>query len=41
LDSLVKAGVLPGDGWAAIESWSDTFTVDRHHGVAVTILEVQ
>jgi hypothetical protein len=41
LDGLVKAGVLPGDGWAAIESWSDTFTVDAKHGVAVTILEVQ
>lgn len=40
LDGLVKAGVLPGDGWAAIESWSDTFTVDAKHGVAVTILEV-
>lgn len=40
LDGLVKAGVLPGDGWAAIESWSDSFAVDTKHGVALTILEV-
>lgn len=40
LDGLVKAGVLPGDGWAAIESWSDAFAVEARHGVAVTLTEV-
>lgn len=40
LDGLVKAGILPGDGWSAIESWSDSFAVDAKHGVAVTLLEV-
>lgn len=39
LDGLVKAGVLPGDGWAAIAGWSDTFEVGAKHGVEITIKE--
>jgi hypothetical protein len=39
LDGLVKAGVLPGDGWAAIAGWSDTFEVGERHGVEVLIEE--
>lgn len=40
LDALVTAGVLPGDGWAAIAGWSDSFEVGTRHGVEVTITEV-
>ena len=38
LDGLVKAGVLKGDGWKFVQSWTDRFDVapDRP-GVAVTI----
>lgn len=37
-DGLVKAGTMPGDGWAHIAGWSDSFEVDPHrHGVRVTI----
>ncbi|HET7037175.1 MAG TPA: hypothetical protein VFI42_15930 [Thermomicrobiaceae bacterium] len=40
-DGLVKAGVLQGDGWRWITSWSDAWTVDaRRPGVLVTIAEV-
>ena len=39
-DSLVAAGVLPGDGWAAVAGWSDEFEVGTRHGVEVTITEV-
>lgn len=28
LDSLVKAEVLPNDGWAHVLGWTDTFAVD-------------
>ncbi len=28
LDGLVKAGVIPGDGWAHVAWWSDAFTLD-------------
>jgi hypothetical protein len=27
LDGLVKAGALPGDGWAYVDGWTDTFMV--------------
>jgi hypothetical protein len=38
LDGLVAAGVLEGDGWRFVQSWTDRFYVqpDRH-GVGVTI----
>jgi len=29
-DGLVKAGVLPDDGWKDIDSFSDEFAVDKH-----------
>lgn len=38
-DGLVKAAVIPGDGWAAIAGWSDAFEVGPGHGVRVTITE--
>jgi len=40
LDGLVKAGVLKGDGWRFVQSWTDRFDVaaDRP-GVAVTLHE--
>lgn len=37
LDGLVAAGVLPGDGWAHVVSWSDTFAVGAKPGVSVLI----
>lgn len=38
-DALQEAGVLPGDGWAAIAGFSDTFAVDKMMpGVRVTML---
>lgn len=40
LDGLVKAGVLPGDGWAAVAGWSDAFEVGVKHGVEIVITEV-
>lgn len=30
-DALVRAGILPNDGWANIEGFSDRFEVDKHH----------
>lgn len=40
-DALVKAGVLQGDGWRHIESFSDRFKVDKlNPGVGITIEEV-
>lgn len=39
LDGLVKAGVLPGDGWAVVESWADTFALGAFAGVEVSIVE--
>jgi hypothetical protein len=39
LDGLVRAGVLPNDGWSVIEGLSDLFSVDRSYPrVEVTIL---
>lgn len=29
LDGLVRAGVLPGDGWAHVVGWSDHFELDK------------
>lgn len=37
LDGLVKAGVLPGDGWEHVAGWEDEFTVAARPGVLVTI----
>jgi len=38
LDGLVKAGVLKGDGWKFIQSWTDRFDVaPERPGVALTI----
>lgn len=39
LDGLVQAGVIAGDGWRSIQSWTDSFNVSPERpGVAVTIL---
>jgi hypothetical protein len=46
LDGLVAAGVLKGDGWRYVQSWTDRFDVagvdgqSRGPGVAVTIWDV-
>lgn len=37
LDGLVKGGMLPNDGWDAIEGWTDRWTVDPRPGVLLTI----
>ena len=38
MDGLVKAGVLKGDGWKFVQSWTDSFdVVPERPGVAVTI----
>lgn len=37
LDGLVAAGVLPGDGWANVLGWSDSFVTGQAPGVSVTI----
>ena len=31
LDGLVRAGVLPNDGWSVIEGLSDRFSIDRSY----------
>ena len=42
LDGLVKAGVLPGDGWAHIGGWTDAWLVDKKNpGCLVTIADVR
>ncbi len=39
LDSLVKAGVLKGDGWKCIDAWRDRWQVNADRpGVGVTII---
>jgi hypothetical protein len=38
LDGLVKAGVLQGDGWKIIQSWTDRFQVSKERpGVGLII----
>lgn len=38
LDGLVAAGVLKGDGWRFVQSWTDRFDVDpARPGVHITI----
>lgn len=38
LDALVKAGLLPDDGWAQVAGWVDTFEVDRDNpGVEISL----
>lgn len=38
LDGLVKAGVLRGDGWKFVQSWTDRFDVaPERPGVAIVI----
>lgn len=40
LDALVETGVLPNDGWANVEGFSDTFAIDKQRpGVWVTLTE--
>lgn len=40
-DALVRAGILQNDGWAEIDSFSDTFAVDKNHPrIEVEIQEV-
>ncbi len=29
LDGLIKAGVIPDDGWGQIEGWTESFEVDK------------
>lgn len=41
LDGLVAAKVLPNDGWAQVESWSDTFAVSPKPGVSVSLRAVE
>ena len=31
LDSLVKSGILSGDGWKQVLGWVDTFRVDKEN----------
>lgn len=37
LDGLVKAGVLPADGWENIGGWTDDFRVSAEPGVMVEL----
>ncbi len=39
LDSLVKHGILPDDGWDEIAGWSDAWLVSPKVGVLVTMEE--
>lgn len=40
-DAIVKMGVIPNDGWANIDGFSDTFRVDKQRPrIEVTIREV-
>lgn len=43
LDGLVKAGVLPGDGWKHVASWTDSFITPPGgpYGVLVTLEQVE
>lgn len=42
IDGLVMARVLPTDGWAGVDGFSDDFVVDpSRHGVDVTITEAE
>jgi len=40
LDALVKAKVLPDDGWDEVWGWTDSFGINKHPGVRVEILAV-
>lgn len=41
LDGLVKAGVLPGDGWEHVAGWVDAFEANKSApGVWITIVDV-
>lgn len=40
LDALVKAGVIPGDGWRHVVGFEDHFEVSKQPGVRVEIMEV-
>lgn len=37
LDALVRAGVLPGDGWKHVAGWCDEWLVSSEPGVSVTL----
>lgn len=40
-DGLVKAKVIPGDGWAWVTGWTDEFSVDPENPrVEITVEEV-
>lgn len=40
-DALVRAGVLPNDGWANVEGFSDAFRVDKKNPrIEIEIREV-
>lgn len=41
LDGLVMAGVLPDDGWRAIEGWTDSWVLDTRAGVEVAIFAAE
>lgn len=38
-DALVMAGILEGDGWRGIGSFTDTFAVDKHNPRVEVIIE--
>lgn len=41
LDGLVKAGVIPNDGWKNVEGWEETFEVDKNEPrICVVIKEL-
>lgn len=41
-DALVKAGVIPGDGWKHVTGFLDLFEIDKKNpGVEVCIVEVE
>lgn len=40
LDAMVKAGVIPGDGWRHVVGFEDHFEVSKQPGVRVEIMEV-
>ena len=40
-DSLVKAHLIPDDGWRYIEGFSDDFDTDKHAHIEIRISEVK
>lgn len=40
LDGMVKAKVIPNDGWDEVAGWDDRFVTRKPGGVLVTVTEV-